>query len=198
MRPDIPCIILAGGRSQRFGSNKALALFQGRPLIDFLIRRLEAQTTGPIVINGSSEIEAAKPELSLIPDRLTGSIGPLAGLHAALCWAAENGHKQIITTPVDTPILPDSFVERLVANGASSIASSKSGLHPVHGIWPSELKDQLAERLAHGMRAVRDWSAACMASECRFEDAGDHDPFFNVNTPEDLERLKALQEVSPR
>ncbi len=196
--PDIPCVILAGGKSRRFGSNKAFATLRGTRLIDVLIERIERQTSGPISINAIAESGFEKMGRKILPDRLPGSFGPLAGIHAAMHWAGKGGYSSVITTPVDTPILPARFVEKLVATGAPATAIFNDRVHAVHGIWPTSLEDVLAEAVTDGMRAARDWTAECEASLCEFRAEDGLDPFFNINTLEDMQMLENAQPVSPR
>jgi molybdopterin-guanine dinucleotide biosynthesis protein A len=187
-------VILAGGRSRRFGSNKALAAFHGTRLVDHLVGRLRDQTAGPIAVNASD----ALGDETHVSDRIEGDIGPLAGLHAALCWAGENQQDAVITTPVDTPMLPADYVARLAETGAPAVAHYNDRTHALHGIWPTALRDRLEACIQGGMRAARDWCAAIEAATCPFPATPGHDPFFNVNTPEDLARLLKDQPVSPR
>lgn len=186
-RPDIPCVILAGGKSARFGSDKALARVNGERLIDIMVRRIAQQTCGPIAINTSAELSGI--EMPVLGDVLEGGLGPLAGIHAAMIWARGQGADAVVTVPVDTPVLPDDFFERLMAAQAPAVAVCAGRVHAVHGIWPVGLSDRLAEAAEQGTRAARDWAAACGASECVFADGERVDPFFNVNTPEDLQTL---------
>jgi len=189
---NIPCVILAGGQSRRFGSNKALAALQGRRLIDLLIARLRSQTSGPIVINASSDHEYDLPTYRFISDQISGEIGPLSGLHAALVWAEQHGFEEVATSPVDTPILPKDFIDRLQRCGSPAIAVSQGRQHVLHGIWPVTLKPELEHAIETGVRAAREWCALAGANACHFPATGDRDPFFNVNTREDLSRLEEL------
>ncbi len=197
-RASVACVILAGGQSRRFGSNKALAEFHGTRLVDHLIRRLEAQTSGPIAINASELAHGALNGCRLVPDRIEGEIGPLAGLHAALCWAGEQGFDTVVTTPVDTPILPGDYIARLCATGAPAVAAHKNRIHALHGVWPTDQHARLETAIGAGLRAARDWGKAISATKCAFAATSTPDPFFNVNTPEDLAHLLSDQPVSPR
>lgn len=196
--PELPCVILAGGQSRRFGSNKAFATLRGARLIDHLRARIKHQSAGPIAINaptGAGFDDVSEP---LIIDRLTGNLGPLAGLHAAMSWAKDAGYSAVITTPVDTPVLPNDFVERLVATGAPAIVNYKDRGHYLHGLWRTSLTDQLESAIERGMRSARDWAAECNAATCEFHEQAGLDPFFNVNTPDDLLTLENAQPDSPR
>lgn len=192
----MPCVILAGGQSRRFGSNKALVSFQGQRLIDHVIQRLEAQTSGPIAINTSTETGFKDISYPVITDQLSGGVGPLAGLHAGMVWAHQQGFETVISTPVDTPMLPLDFIEHLRMAGEPSIALCNARPHVVHGLWPTRLVTPLRRALDRGMRAVRDWATECQAVHCEFHAESGWDPFFNVNTVEDLKALEQAQPVS--
>lgn len=186
------CVILAGGRSRRFGANKAFAELRGVRLIDHLVERLSTQTNGPIAINAPADMGDAARGYALIPDRLTGDIGPLAGLHAALSWAADEGIERVITTPVDTPMLPNDYVARLLESGAPSVSRYQDRTHSLHGIWSVALRSDLEHAIQTGLRAAHQWAAACEAQECVFPAQSGPDPFFNINTKDDLRDLLDL------
>ncbi|MEL6415545.1 MAG: molybdenum cofactor guanylyltransferase [Pseudomonadota bacterium] len=189
-RFDLPCMILAGGQSRRFGSNKAFAQFRGARLIDSLLERIEDQTAGPIAINAPSGAGLGDLNLPLVADLLSGSLGPLAGIHAALNWAEQAGYAAVLTSPVDTPLLPKNYVERLVETGAPAIAKCDDRLHFLHGLWPTHLREKLALAVENGLRSARDWATESQAVVCEFHYQAGLDPFFNVNTPEDLQTLE--------
>ena len=196
--PDLPCVILAGGQSRRFGSNKAFATFQGKRLIDHMITRIRLQSAGPIAINAPTGAGFDDLSQPLIADKLAGNLGPLAGLHVAMSWAKEAGYAAVLTTPVDTPVLPRDFAARLVATGAPAIAKCNNSVHYVHGLWPTALTDQLESAIERGLRSARDWASECKAATCEFHERAGLDPFFNVNTPDDLRTLENAQLDSPR
>lgn len=187
--PDIACVILAGGRSRRYGSNKAFAEFKGERLVDLTINRLVTQTSGPIAINAREEMTRELGEMPVINDYLTGDIGPLAGVHAALMWAKDSGYETVITVPVDTPFLPDTFVAKLTAAGLPSVASYNGHIQPLHGIWLSSQANQLEQKISTGLRAARGWAAYCDAKACVFPVDAETDPFVNINRPEDLTKF---------
>lgn len=194
--PDTACAILAGGRSSRFGANKAFAHLHGVRLIDLVKSRLMNQTVGPIVINTRKYDEIDAGPQPHAPDRIGGDIGPLAGIHAALCWANDRGFEAIITTPVDTPILPDCFINRLSACQAPSVSKYGDAVHFVHGIWSVKQISFLETCISEGMRSVRNWHLACNANQCEFPDGMVIDPFTNINTEEDLANVEDL--IAPR
>ena len=190
-RPDIPCVILAGGQSRRFGSNKALVRVRGARLSDLMIQRLAAQTTGPIAVNAPDDGPLSLAPYPILPDLIHEDIGPLAGLHAALSWAESLGQETVITSPVDTPNLPDDYVEQLLAATSPAVATCKGRIHALHGIWPVSLKPDLEAHISTGTRAARHWASACGAQNCEYAPLSSRDPFFYVNTQDDLSRLLA-------
>jgi len=181
--------VLAGGSARRFGSPKGLALLGDTQVVELVMNRVRAQSTGPIILNA----EPAGPYTNLdnivavVPDRLTGPIGALAGIHAALEWSANLGLDQIATVAIDTPFLPLDLLSRLNEPGGAAISASKGQWHPLCGLWPSELAGSLAKFIASGRRAAHDWAEHCGANVVDFSSTDERfDPFFNINTPNDL------------
>ena len=166
--------VLAGGRSSRFGSDKAAALLDGRTLLDRVIDALRPQVDA-LVICGREHAG-----LTSVPDRPGPDLGPLGGLNAALHHAAAHGFEAVVTVPCDTPFLPDDLVERLrTAEGAAYAMSI-----PVIGWWPSTLAGRLDDHLATGPdRSVRRWAAAVGA------EAIEIGPLANINNVTELSEL---------
>ena len=200
---NIAGLILAGGRATRMGGeDKALLPLDGRPLVQHAIERLRPQV-GMLALNANGDPSRfACTGLPVIPDGVPGFAGPLAGLLAGLEWAAERGADAVVTVAVDTPFFPSDLVARLTAaaeaEGATAAVAATRGPkgvkpHPTFGLWPVACRGALAEALADGTRRVRDWSDACGAVTLVFHEAGE--PFFNVNTPDDLVRARSLPTV---
>ena len=157
-----------------------------------------------MVINANGDPERfATLGLPIVADTIEGHAGPLAGLQAGLQWArAETPDARFIATvAADTPFIPDDLVARLLAalelaGASSAIASSSGEWTPVVGLWSVALADTLAEALRQGVRAVHRFATAQGSAVVEFpldEIGGEPiDPFFNVNTPEDLEKARAL------
>jgi molybdopterin-guanine dinucleotide biosynthesis protein A len=166
--------ILAGGEARRFGSDKALAMFEGRTLIEHVAAALRRQTDTVVVVG------RAHDGLIGVADRPTPGLGPLGALAGALLWARDNGFTAVLSAPCDVPLLPENLAARLAGEGPAYVA----GL-PVLGWWPSALADDLAAWLAADQsRAVRHWAAAIGARAVSLEALP-----ANVNTPEDLAAL---------
>ncbi len=193
--PRPPALILAGGLSRRMGRDKRLAELGNRPLLVHVLERLRPQV-GSLAINAPQPL-AIDPGLPLVPDTLPDHPGPLAGVLAGLRHAAATrpDGSHLLTVPADTPFLPHDLVARLAAAAddpaAIVVAASQGQAHPVVALWPLSLADDLETWLGdpvnrrlqafiaqHPNRAV---AFASMSTAI-----GDLDPFFNVNTPDDL------------
>ncbi|MEH6696584.1 MAG: molybdenum cofactor guanylyltransferase [Hyphomonas sp.] len=181
-RPDIACVILAGGASRRFGSPKGLALLEGVPLVDHVSNALKSQVNGPVILNAPEAGPYGVAGYTCIADRLTGEIGPLAGIHAALLWAQDEGYAFVLTAPVDTPFLPVDLVGRLRDTGAPAVAQSLGRIHGVCGLWPTTATGSLEAYIGSGQRKVEAWVLSIGATPVNFAAQGGKDPFFNINT----------------
>ncbi len=189
-------LILAGGAARRLGGiDKTLLDLGGRPLLAHLIAGLAPQT-GPLALSANHDPERfAGFGLPVLADRRAG-VGPLAGLLRGLEWAATLGADALLTVPGDTPLVPADLVRRL--QPAPAAAMSHGRLHPLVALWPVACLESLAAHLDRlGASAprrafgVRGFSAALAMRTVDFG-AASPDPFFNVNTPEDRDRLRDL------
>lgn len=189
---DIPVVILAGGRSERFGSPKGLACLNGKPLIQHVLETVSRQTSAPVVIN--SELDGPYGHFSETICDLpqNKNMGALAGILRALTWAGELGFEHVATVPLDTPILPRTLVRDLQNAKAPCFAVTPNDRHYVIGLWSTSLRAALVAMLETGNRSVRSWIRTCDANECGFEVVEGHGDFANINTPEDLMRLEQL------
>ncbi|WP_454849678.1 molybdenum cofactor guanylyltransferase MobA [Rhizobium binxianense] len=191
-RSNIPGVVLAGGRSSRMGRDKAAVLLGGRSLLDHAIARLAPQVLA-LAVNADAP---GKDGIPLVPDRVPGKAGPMAGIHAAMAHAARfPGVSHVVTVSIDSPFFPADLVVRLAAAvdgpGRIATAASKGRGHPVFGLWPVALADDLETWIATDeKRRVRDFLLRHDATEVVFPlhpmRASALDPFFNINTPDDL------------
>jgi molybdenum cofactor guanylyltransferase len=201
-------VLLAGGRGQRMGGgDKFLQPLGGRPLLARVIERAAPQVLGMVIsVNGDVGRFAAFA-LPVAADVVEGFAGPLAGILTGLEWAqAHAPHCALVASfATDTPFVPEDLVARLlaaVAHDQAEIGCACSGgrSHPVFGLWPVALAPALRQALAEGIRKVDAWTAGYRVADAVFPNKP-FDPFFNVNTPEDLEeagRLLALATGSLR
>lgn len=198
----LPAVILAGGRSRRLGGGtKVLFPFAGSNLLTRLIERLSPQAdTLALNANGDPQ-QFAEYGLPVLPDSITDSPGPLAGILAAMDWAAEIGASNVITVACDIPFLPKDYISRLSEQTdgtglaiAASADDSSVRLHPVNGFWPVHLRSELRLFLSNGHRDAQNFTSLHDAKTVIWQ-VTSFDPFFNINTPEDLrlaEQLAAL------
>ncbi len=138
-------------------------------------------------------------DLAVVADDAADFAGPLAGILAALVWArgAQPETAAVLTVPADTPFLPRDLAARLAAAGAPAMAASGGRIHPVVGLWPLALEPGLRKALREeGLRKVEEWTARLGPAVVDFASVP-RDPFFNVNTPEDLARLPRYFEKAP-
>ena len=200
---DIPGIILAGGLSRRMGGgDKGLLMLGETSIIERVIDKILPQVGSlAININGDSS-RFPDYKLPIIPDSIKGYLGPLSGILAGMEWAFKNGNRYIATVAADTPFLPDDLIKRLHAmvkrkNLNIGIAASRilSGddvfIHPTFGIWEVALKDDLRDALANDTRKIMFWAKKFKLDYYYFDTSDKlSDPFFNINTPDDLEEAK--------
>jgi molybdenum cofactor guanylyltransferase len=180
--------ILAGGRSSRFGSDKALAVIGGKTLLEHAIERLGRQVTQLAINTNSDDPAFAATGLRLLKDATPDFRGPLAGILAALEWASIMGTDAVVTAAVDTPMFPADLVGRLSSSGGERIviAESATGLHPTFGLWPIAPRAALSTWLdsSRSLR-VTDFLTAQGFTKIWFENNSGLDPFHNINTPND-------------
>lgn len=189
-------LILAGGLGRRMDApahgapQKPLVQLGGTPLIAHVIARLRPQV-GQLWINANSGADAyAGLGCDLVPDTIAGYPGPLAGVLAGLeRLAAEDAHASLLTVPADTPFLPSDLAARLqqrqAETGGVVCAGSLGQRHPVIALWPASARTALRESLGAGRLKVGLLMDALNAVT-EVWDSEPEDPFFNVNTPEDL------------
>ncbi|QFU17331.1 molybdenum cofactor guanylyltransferase MobA [Microvirga thermotolerans] len=192
--PPVLGAILAGGLGTRMGGvDKGLLRLGGEPLLQRIARRLAPQCGG-LVLNANGEPDRfADMGLPVIPDAVPGRLGPLSGLLAVLEWAATHRPEveRIVSVSTDTPFLPEDLVARLDAvrrraEHSPVLATSGGRLHPTIGLWPIRLKDDLRAALVQQhVRSMRAFAERHGYVEAEWP-ADPVDPFFNINTPEDL------------
>ena len=197
-------VILAGGLARRMGGgDKGLLALGGRPILGHVIDRLGPQVGGLALNANGDAARFADYDLPVVADSVEGFAGPLAGVLAGLDWAAGQGADSIVTAAADTPFFPRDLVARLTACASgqthplvlAATPDPQRGTirHPTFGLWPVALRDDLRAALEGGLRKVVLWTDAHGGREAVFPE-GPPDPFFNVNTPEDLAEARALME----
>jgi molybdopterin-guanine dinucleotide biosynthesis protein A len=191
-------VLLAGGRASRMGGgDKCLIALGGKPLLAHATARLRPQVDS-LVLNANGDPERfAAFGLPVAADNV--GAGPLAGVLAGMDWARANvpDARTIVTAATDTPFFPLDLMKRLVAateGEALAVARSAEGEHYAFGLWPLALAADLRRALAEGRRKAGDFvhDHGALTVDFAPETSGGVDPFFNINTPEDLARAAAL------
>ena len=193
-------VILAGGQARRMaghvqGVDKSLLNLAGRPLLAHVSERLAPQVDDLVLNANGDPARLDGFNLPVIADSLAGAAGPLAGVLAAFEWALVQDHpfQAVVAAPGDSPFLPLDMVARLkkAGQGRAAIAASAGRKHPVFGLFPCDLADDLRGFLSSGERKVGAWTERIGAVAAPFE-VRPIDPFFNVNTPDDLAEATRL------
>ena len=199
-------VILAGGLARRMGGGdkSLLSLGASSRVLDQVIARLGAQVDQMVLNANGDPARFDEFGLPVVADSLDGFLGPLAGVLAGLDYAAEHGFDHIVSVAADTPFFPADLVSALgsasshmdvpIALAATNIEGGKTVRHPTFGLWPVALREDLRSALQDGLRKVVLWTDQHGAETHVFE-SGDIDPFFNINTPEDLELANKIMET---
>ena len=196
-------LVLAGGLATRMGGGDKgrLSLAAGHTLLDEALDRLRPQVD-QIALNANGD-PSRFDELGLpvIADALDGYLGPLAGVLAGLDWAAGQGVTHVASVAADTPFFPRDLVAQLsdasnsdgLAIAASRDENGKLWRQPTFGLWPVSLRDDLRQALGEeAIRKIVIWTDRHNAGMAEFADTEGTDPFFNVNTPDDLIRAQTI------
>ena len=192
-------VLLAGGQSRRMGGgDKCLHPLAGKPILAHIVERARPQVAA-LVLNANGDPDRfAEFGLPVAADVVEGFAGPLAGVLTGLEWAAAHAPvcTHVASFACDAPFFPADLVARFLAaveaEGADlACAASDGRAHPVFGLWPVRLKDDLRRAMVEeGVRKVDAWTARHKLATVEFPPAatpvGPRDPFFNANRPEDL------------
>jgi molybdopterin-guanine dinucleotide biosynthesis protein A len=201
--PATPGVLLAGGLARRMGGgDKPMRQIGGRTILARVIDRLQPQCDGLILNANGDPSRFAAFGLPVISDGVADFPGPLAGILAALDWAASNRPEVefILSAAADCPFLPRDLVARLHAariaeNAELAVAASDGQSHPVIGLWSVALREQLRHALVvEDVRKIDRWTARYKLATVEWP-VDQLDPFFNANTMDDIaaaQRLAAL------
>lgn len=190
-------LVIAGGRSVRFGGEKAAAILGGRPLLMWAARRLQASCS-TVAVNArpgtEAEALARAAGLVVLHDAPGDATGPLAGVKAGLGWAKELGAGALAVSPCDAPLLPEDLFARLLkeAGSGAAMAETADGRQPLCAVWPVSALPTVIAALANGAHPAT-WMLleSIGAKRVHFDHAA---AFTNVNTRPDLAVIAARLE----
>ena len=187
-------LVLAGGLARRMGGgDKTRIRIDGRTILDRVLERFAPQCRSLILNANGDPTRFADTGLPVVPDSVPDFAGPLAGILAGLDWAAAHAPTiaDLVSVPADCPFPPRDLVARLAAARQAQgkpLACARSGdwRHPVAGLWPVALREDLRRALMEeGLHKIEIWTARHGVAIADWPDKP-VDPFFNVNTPEDV------------
>ena len=192
-------VILAGGQSKRMGKDKLFLELNNKKLIEHTIDKVKKYLKEVIIITNQDNEFFSKNNLTTVKDCINGQLGPLVGILTAMKWAKENltNCSWIATFPCDTPFFPESIIESFIEESDKKeslilCASSHGRKHNIFGLWSLDLYDKLKDDLINKkVRKVQDWTEKNKIKNLEFK-FKDYDPFFNINTLEDLKFAKKL------
>jgi molybdopterin-guanine dinucleotide biosynthesis protein A len=193
-------LVLAGGLARRMGGgDKARIKVGGATILERVLTCLKPQCSRVIINANGDSGRFADTGLIVVADSVPDFAGPLAGILAGLDWAAANmpNSEWLLSVPGDCPFLPNNLVARLhearvAADVPLACARSGEWRHPVVGLWPVGLRDDLRRALTReGLHKIELWTARHGVAIADWPETP-IDPFFNVNTPEDAARAQAL------
>ena len=191
-------VILAGGKSSRFGSNKSLSKLANNKLIEHVINKIDTYFPEILVVSNDSGLQIENQKIKIIKDCIKGYLGPLVGVLSAMKYANsfENKFKWIITFPCDTPFFEKLIVEKMIEKATSPkekiyFVKDKKQRHNIFGLWSTSLEKVLEEDLNNNFRKVDLWADKI---GCNFieKDIQNENEFLNINTKEDLEMAEKI------
>ena len=190
-------VVLAGGKSLRFCEDISQVKLNNKSLIDHILSEILTEFKELLIVSNNSIKFNKSEKISIISD-FKNNLGPLGGVLTAMKWIKDNNkdYQWISTFPTDTPffknqILKDFHDKINLKNGKLFFIKSNNTRHNIFGLWSIDLADKLEKDLENGDRKVEDWANKVGVNiiDMQFEK---NDPFFNINTKEDLEKAKDI------
>ena len=189
-------IILAGGKSSRFGEDKSIAKLGDKTLLDYTINKIENEFTEILVISNNKEFNFKNNKIHVVEDCIEGQLGPLVGILTAMKWVKKNNknYKWIASFPCDTPFFDMKFISELKIKIKETskkliFLSSDKKRHNIFGLWSVDLIETLEEDIKNGLRKVEIWADKIGYEKININ-TNEFDMFLNINTKEDLKKAK--------
>ena len=192
-------VVLAGGKSQRFGQDKSQVKLNGKILIDYILSEIIDEFKETLIVTNQSISFMRSEKITVIQDFKKG-LGPLGGILSAMKWIKDNNkeYSWISTFPTDTPFFTKKelriFYKKLKINESKLFfIKNEETRHNIFGLWSVDLMDQLEFDLLEGERKVELWANSIGVSTINIG-YKKSDPFFNINTKEDLEKAVKMMD----
>ena len=189
-------IILAGGKSSRFGEDKSIAKLGDKTLLDHTISKIENEFTEILVISNNREFNFKNNKIHIVEDCIEGQLGPLVGILTAMKWVKKNNknYKWIASFPCDTPFFDMKFISELKIKIKETskkliFLNSDKKRHNIFGLWSVDLIGTLEEDIKNGLRKVEIWADKIGYEKININ-TNEFDMFLNINTKEDLKKAK--------
>jgi len=184
-------VILAGGKSSRFGSNKSLSNLKNFKLIEHVIQKLNKKFDEILIVSNDSKLIFENKKINIIKDCIEGYLGPIAGVLSAIKYANNSKKYQwIMTFPCDTPFFDEIIIDKMIEKTTNSkkkiiFIKDKKQRHNIFGTWSTTLEKILEDDLANSYRKVDLWADKIGCSFIE-KDLKNENEFLNINTKEDL------------
>ena len=189
-------IILAGGKSSRFGEDKSIAKLGDKTLLDHTINKIEKEFNEILVISNNKEFNFKNNKIHVVEDCIKGQLGPLVGILTAMKWVIKNkkNYKWIASFPCDTPFFDTKIISKLKLKTKETskkliFLNSDKKRHNIFGLWSMNLIETLEKDIKNSFRKVEIW-ADKIGYESININTEKFDKFLNINTKEDLETAK--------
>ena len=195
---NILAVVLAGGKSKRFGKDKSQVKLGDKILIDYILTEIIDLYKDILIVTNEPIKFLNSNKISLTSDIQKG-LGPLGGIFSAMKWAKDNkkNYEWISTFPIDTPFFKKEHLSKFykeinLDKSNLFFMKSKNTRHNIFGLWSLKLLEKLELALEKGDRKVEHWANEIGVKTIDFEYENNKDPFFNINTEEELETAKKL------
>jgi len=189
-------IILAGGKSSRFGEDKSIVRLGSKTLLDHTIDKIEKEFNEVLIISNNKEYNFKNKKIHTVKDCIEGQLGPLVGILTAMKWVNENkkNYKWIASFPCDTPFFDNKLISKLKLKTKETskkliFLNSDKKRHNIFGLWSMDLIETLEKDIKNSFRKVEIW-ADKVGYESININTEKFDRFLNINTKEDLEKAK--------
>jgi len=184
-------VILAGGKSSRFGSNKSLSNLKNFKLIEHVIQKLNKKFDEILIVSNDSKLIFENKKINIIKDCIEGYLGPLVGVLSAIKYANNSKKYQwIMTFPCDTPFFDEIIIDQMIEKTTNTkekiiFIKDKKQRHNIFGTWSTSLEKILEDDLANSYRKVDQWADKIGCSFIK-KDLKNENEFLNINTKENL------------